>query len=59
MFLLFSVWNDLKMDNMEQSMPSCALKCLRNIEDVSQSVHQVKYGVVRIYILYGFIDITN
>lgn len=40
------------MENMEQSMPSCALKCLRNVEDVSQSVHQVKYGVVRIYILY-------
>ncbi|XP_050055376.1 uncharacterized protein LOC114120381 isoform X1 [Aphis gossypii] len=33
------------MENMEQSMPSCALKCLRNVEDVSQSVHQVKYGV--------------
>lgn len=30
---------------MEQNMPSCALKCLRNVEDVSQSVHQVKYGV--------------
>lgn len=47
------------MENMEQSMPSCALKCLRNVEDVSQSVHQVKYGVVRIYILSALINITN
>lgn len=40
----------LKMENIEQSMPGCALKCLRNVEDVSQSVHRVKYGVVCIYI---------
>ncbi|XP_025197198.1 uncharacterized protein LOC112595983 isoform X2 [Melanaphis sacchari] len=33
------------MENVEQSMPNCALKCLRNVEDVTQSIHQVKYGV--------------
>lgn len=44
---------------MEQNIPNCALKCLRNVEDVSQSVHKVKYGVVCIYILYALIDITN
>ncbi|XP_060868332.1 uncharacterized protein LOC132943378 isoform X3 [Metopolophium dirhodum] len=33
------------MENIEESMPGCALKCLRNVEDTSQSVHKVKYGV--------------
>jgi len=42
--------NNLKMENIEECMPGCALKCLRNVEDTSQSVHKVKYGVVRIYI---------
>ncbi|XP_029342064.1 uncharacterized ATP-dependent helicase C29A10.10c [Acyrthosiphon pisum] len=37
--------NNLKMENIEESMPGCALKCLRNVEDTSQSVHKVKYGV--------------
>jgi len=58
-FLFFSDCNKLKMENIEQSMPSCALKCLRNVEDVSQNVHKIKYGVVRIYIECAIIDITD
>jgi len=38
------------MENIEKNMPGCALKCLRNVEDVSQNVYPVKYGVVCIYI---------
>lgn len=35
------------METVEDNIPGCALKCLRNVEDVSHSVHPLKYGVVR------------
>lgn len=39
------------MDSTEDSIPSCILKCLRNVGDnVSHSEHQLKYGVVCTYI---------
>lgn len=39
------------METVEDSIPGCALKCLRNVEDVSHSVHPLKYGVVRKHVL--------
>lgn len=38
------------METVEDSIPSCTLKCLRNVEDISHSVHKLKYGVVCTYI---------
>lgn len=34
------------METTENSIPFCALKCLRNVEDISNSVHPLKYGMV-------------
>lgn len=39
------------METTENNKPNCALKCLRNAEDVSHSIHALKYGVVCNYIL--------
>lgn len=50
------------METTENNKPNCAIKCLRNAEDVSHSVHALKYGVVCNYVLcihIGFKHETN
>lgn len=34
------------METSKDSVPACILKCLRNVEDVSNDTHSLKYGVV-------------
>ncbi|VVC35337.1 Hypothetical protein CINCED_3A022753 [Cinara cedri] len=47
------------METIEDCKPGCALKCLRNVEDISDSIHPLKYGMTSNGTIVGNINLLE